>query len=40
MPDADAAPEKKEFYTDTPARSEPFFLKGSNSLDWGLKNRL
>jgi putative autoinducer-2 (AI-2) aldolase len=23
-----------------PARSEPFFLKGSNHLDWGLQNRL
>ena len=32
--------ESKEFYTDVPARSEPFFLKGSNSLDWGLQNRL
>ena len=40
MPDADSAGEKKEFYTDVPARSEIFFLKGSNSLDWGMKNRL
>ena len=23
-----------------PARAEPFFLKGSNNLDWGMKNRL
>jgi putative autoinducer-2 (AI-2) aldolase len=23
-----------------PAQSQPFFLKGSNNLDWGMKNRL
>ena len=39
MPEADAR-EEKNFYLDIPARSEAFFLKGSNNLDWGLKNRL
>ena len=39
MPEADAK-EEKNYDLDVPARSEPFFLKGSNSLDWGLKNRL
>ncbi|MDO8585892.1 MAG: 3-hydroxy-5-phosphonooxypentane-2,4-dione thiolase [Armatimonadota bacterium] len=39
MPEADVK-EEKNFHLDKPARSEPFFLKGSNSLDWGLKNRL
>lgn len=40
MPEADESKKEKQFYIDTPARSEPFFLKGSNALDWGLKNRL
>ena len=40
MPKADDVKEEKNFYVDVPAKSEPFFLKGSNSLDWGLKNRL
>jgi len=40
MPETDESKKEKQFYVDTPARSEPFFLKGSNSLDWGLKNRL
>ena len=39
MPEADQAA-TKNFHTDMPARSEPFFLKGSNELDWGMKNRL
>ncbi len=28
------------YRADVPATSEPFFLKGSNNLDWGMKNRL
>ena len=32
--------ERKDFHLDVPARNEAFFLKGSNSLDWGMKNRL
>ena len=39
MPEADRAKEKN-FYLDIPMKSEPFFLRGSNSLDWGMKNRL
>jgi putative autoinducer-2 (AI-2) aldolase len=38
MPEADK--EGKDYYLDIPAKSEGFFLKGSNSLDWGMKNRL
>ena len=32
--------DSKQFYTDIPQKTEGFFLKGSNSLDWGMKNRL
>lgn len=39
MPEADVK-EAKAFYTDIPQKTEGFFLKGSNSLDWGMKNRL
>jgi putative autoinducer-2 (AI-2) aldolase len=39
MPEADAR-EDKQFHTDVPQKSDGFFLKGSNALDWGLKNRL
>jgi putative autoinducer-2 (AI-2) aldolase len=39
MPEADVR-EEKEFYLDIPQKNEAFFLKGSNNLDWGLKNRL
>jgi putative autoinducer-2 (AI-2) aldolase len=38
MPEADK--EGKQYYTDIPFKTEGFFLKGSNSLDWGMKNRL
>ncbi len=40
MPDVDELKEAKKFYTDKPQETEGFFLKGSNSLDWGMKNRL
>jgi putative autoinducer-2 (AI-2) aldolase len=40
MADLDSLNEAKNFHPDVPARNEPFFLKGSNSLDWGMKNRL
>lgn len=40
MPDADGLKEAKNFFLDTPQKTEEFFLKGSNSLDWGMKNRL
>jgi putative autoinducer-2 (AI-2) aldolase len=39
MPDIETA-SAKDYQVDVPARNEPFFLKGSNNLDWGLKNRL
>ena len=39
MPEADSAGEKT-YHVDIPQKSEPFFLKGSNNLDWGMKNRL
>jgi putative autoinducer-2 (AI-2) aldolase len=40
MPDADGLTEIKDFYLDIPAKNSPFFLKGSNALDWGMQNRL
>ena len=40
MADVDNVKEGKQFHVDVPAVSESFFLKGSNSLDWGTKNRL
>ena len=40
MPEADDSKVEKNFHVDVPASSEPFFLKGSNNLDWGLKNRM
>ena len=39
MPDLDSA-SAKDYQVEVPAKNEPFFLKGSNNLDWGLKNRL
>lgn len=40
MAEADSSAAPKDFRPDLPQRSEAFFLKGSNELDWGLKNRL
>ncbi len=40
MPDMDAVSEAKQYYPDIPQKSEAYFLKGSNALDWGMKNRL
>lgn len=39
MPDADDIKEGKNYFIDQPQTTEGFFLKGSNSLDWGMKNR-
>jgi putative autoinducer-2 (AI-2) aldolase len=39
MPEADAK-DAKNFRPEVPQDSGGFFLKGSNALDWGLKNRL
>ncbi|MFQ6114892.1 MAG: 3-hydroxy-5-phosphonooxypentane-2,4-dione thiolase [bacterium] len=40
MPDKDSVGETHDYHLDVPMRSEPFILRGSNSLDWGMKNRL
>lgn len=40
MADTDGTGSSKDFFVDVPPRSEAFFLKGSNSLDWGMQNRL
>ena len=40
MPDVDEMKEAKNYYLDTPQLTQGFFLKGSNALDWGMKNRL
>ena len=40
MAEADFSKKEKQFHTDIPQKNEAFFLKGSNSLDWGMKNRL
>jgi len=40
MPDIDDLKESKKYYTDIPQKTPGFFLKGSGSLDWGMKNRL
>jgi putative autoinducer-2 (AI-2) aldolase len=39
MADRDAE-SARDYAVGIPAQSEPFFLKGSNNLDWGMKNRL
>ncbi len=40
MPEVDESQKEKEFYVDIPAKCDAFFLKGCNSVDWGMKNRL
>ena len=40
MPEADSSELKKDYHLDIPQESDAFFLKGSNSYDWGFKNRL
>lgn len=40
MPDIDNLKEAEKFGLQIPQASEGFFLKGSNSLGWGMKNRL
>jgi putative autoinducer-2 (AI-2) aldolase len=40
MPDGDEANESTRYRSDVPVKVEPFRLRGSNSLDWGMKNRL
>ncbi|UCD23348.1 MAG: 3-hydroxy-5-phosphonooxypentane-2,4-dione thiolase [Gemmatimonadota bacterium] len=40
MPEADTSDRKKEYHLEKPQQSSAFFLKGSNSHDWGFQNRL
>jgi 3-hydroxy-5-phosphonooxypentane-2,4-dione thiolase len=40
MPDGDEVHDGKNYHLDIPMQANAFFLKGSNSLDWGMKNRL
>lgn len=40
MADKDSIKETHNYYLNTPMKNEPFMLRGSNSLDWGIKNRL
>ena len=40
MADLDDVKDTKNYHLDVPAKAEPFFLKGSNALDWGMQNRL
>ncbi len=40
MPEADNSTKQKQFFSEIPQKNEPFFLKGSNNYDWGMKNRL
>ena len=39
MPEADQSA-TKNFRADVPAAADGFYVKGSNNLDWGMKNRL
>jgi 3-hydroxy-5-phosphonooxypentane-2,4-dione thiolase len=40
MADTDETKDGKDYGIGIPVQSSGFFLKGSNSLDWGMKNRL
>jgi 3-hydroxy-5-phosphonooxypentane-2,4-dione thiolase len=40
MPDVDDTQDGKNYHFGVPQQANAFFLKGSNSLDWGMKNRL
>jgi putative autoinducer-2 (AI-2) aldolase len=40
MPDVDEVHDGKNYHLEVPPQTNAFFLKGSNSLDWGMKNRL
>jgi putative autoinducer-2 (AI-2) aldolase len=40
MADTDDSRETHQYYPQQPQKTEGFFLKGSGSLDWGMKNRL
>src|SRR6201996_653506 len=40
MPDHDSFEDGKNYFLDTPPLNFPSRIRGSNSLDWGMKNRL
>jgi putative autoinducer-2 (AI-2) aldolase len=40
MADIDSLKESKNYYLDLPQKNQPFFVKGSGALDWGMQNRL
>jgi putative autoinducer-2 (AI-2) aldolase len=40
MPDMEDVQDGKQYHIGVPPQDKVFFLKGSNSLDWGMKNRL
>jgi len=40
MADVDDIREAKNYFFNIPPKKESFFLKGSNSLEWGMQNRL
>ena len=40
MPEADTSKISKDFHENTPFKNPEYSLKGSTSLDWGMKNRL
>ena len=40
MPEADTSKKEKQYFEDIPMATPGFFLKGSGSLDWGMRNRL
>jgi putative autoinducer-2 (AI-2) aldolase len=40
MADKDSIKDSHDYRTDTPQKNELYGLKGCNSLDWGMKNRL
>ncbi len=40
MPDPEANKEGKKFFESVPIDNQGYYLKGSASLDWGIKNRL
>ena len=39
MADVENIKETKDFYPEIPMENRPFFLRGSNALDWGIQNR-
>ena len=40
MADLDELKDTKEYYLDIPQKSDAFYLKGLNAIDWGMQNRL